>query len=249
MLIQPLLDKLIQLRLPAFRDGLQEQLNNPKYAELAFEERLALLVDQECTHRHARRIQGRIKLANFPLPASLEDLDLSAARGLDRRFVLELAQSTWIANRLNTIVLGPTGSGKTYLISALGLAACRSDYSVRYFRTSRLLYQLAHSHQDGSYPSLLASLAKLDLLILDDWMRDPISTPNAQDLLEVFDDRFGRVSTLVASQVPVADWFARFPDPTVGDGVLDRIVHNAYRLNLEGESQRKIRAVALMPST
>jgi DNA replication protein DnaC len=249
MLIQPLLDKLIQLRLPAFRDGLQEQLNNPKYAELAFEERLALLVDQECTNRHARRIQRRIKLANFPHPASLEDLDLSAARGLDRRFVLELAQSTWIANRLNTIVLGPTGSGKTYLISALGLAACRSDYSVRYFRTSRLLYQLAQSHQDGSYPALLTSLAKLDLLILDDWMRDPISTQHAQNLLEVFDDRFGRVSTLVASQVPVADWFARFPDPTVGDGVLDRIVHNAYRLNLEGDSQRKIRAVALMPST
>jgi len=249
MLIQPLFDKLIQLRLPAFRDGLQEQLNNPKYAELAFEERLALLVDRECTNRHERRIQRRIKLTNFPQPASIEDLDLSAARGLDRRFVLELAQSIWIANRLNTIVLGPTGSGKTFLISALGLAGCRSNYSVRYFRTLRLLYQLAHSHQDGSYPALLASLAKLDLLILDDWMRDPISTQNAQDLLEVFDDRFGRVSSLVASQVPVADWFARFPDPTVGDGVLDRIVHNAYRLNFEGDSQRKIRAAALMPST
>jgi DNA replication protein DnaC len=249
MLIQPLLDKLVQLRLPAFRDGLQEQLNNPKYAELAFEERLALLVDQECTNRHERRIQRRIKLANFPQPGSLEDLDLSAARGLDRRFVLELAQSTWIANHLNTIVLGPTGSGKTFLISALGLAACRSDYSVSYFRTSRLLYQLAHAHQDGSFPALLAGLAKLDLLILDDWMRDPVSTQNAQDLLEVFDDRFGRVSTLVASQVPVSDWFARFPDPTVGDGVLDRIVHNAYRLNLEGDSQRKLRAAALMPST
>jgi DNA replication protein DnaC len=249
MLIQPLLDKLIQLRLPAFREGLQEQLGNPRYAELAFEERLALLVDQECTHRHERRIQRRVKLANFPQPASIEDLDLSAARGLDRRFVLELAQSIWIANHLNTLVLGPTGSGKTFLASALGLAGCRNDYSVRYFRTSRLLYQLGQSHQDGSYPSLLASLARLDLLILDDWMRDPISTTNAQDLLEVLDDRFGRVSTLVASQVPVADWFARFPDPTVGDGVLDRIVHNAYRLNLEGDSQRKIRAAALMPST
>jgi DNA replication protein DnaC len=249
MLIQPLLDKLIQLRLPAFREGLQEQLGNPQYAELAFEERLALLVDQECTRRHERRIQRRVKLANFPQPASIEDLDLSAARGLDRRFVLELAQGTWIANHLNTIALGPTGSGKTFLISALGVAACRCDYSVRYFRTSRLLYHLVHAHQDGTYPSLLASLAKLDLLILDDWMRDPISTQNAQDLLEVFDDRFGRLSTLVASQVPVADWFARFPDPTLGDGVLDRIVHNAYRLNLEGDSQRKIRAVALMPST
>ena len=249
MLIQPLLDKLIQLRLPAFRDGLQEQLNNPKYAELAFEERLALLVDRECTSRHDRRIQRRVKQASFPQPACIEDLDLSASRGLDRRFILELAQCTWIANHLNTLVLGPTGAGKSFLICSLGLSACRNDYSVRYFRTSRLLYQLGQSRQDGSFPALLASLAKLDLLILDDWMRDPISTTQAQDLLEVFDDRFGRVSTLVASQVPVADWFARFPNPTVGDSILDRIVHNAYRLNLTGDSQRKVRSAALMPST
>jgi DNA replication protein DnaC len=249
MLIQPLLDKLVQLRLPAFRNGLQEQLGNPKYAELAFEERLALLVDAECTRRHDRRIQRRIQQANFPLPASIEDLDLAPGRGLDRRFVLELASGNWIANHLNLLVAGPTGSGKTFLISSLGLAACRNDCSVRYYRTSRLLYQLAQSHQDGSYPTLLSSLAKLDLLILDDWLRDPISTVNAQDLLEVMDDRFGRVSTLVASQVPVGDWFVRFPDPTLGDSVLDRIVHNAYRLQLEGDSQRKIRSAALMPST
>jgi DNA replication protein DnaC len=249
MLIQPLLDKLIQLRLPAFRDGFQEQLANPKYADLTFEERLALLVDLECTNRHQRQIQRRIKQAGFPQPASMEALDLSASRGLDRRFVLELAQSIWIASHLNAIVVGPTGAGKTFVISALGLAGCRADYSVRYFRTSRLLFQLAQSHLDGSYPALLTSLAKLDLLILDDWMRDPLTVANAQDLLEVLDDRYGRVSTLVASQVPVADWFARFPDPTVGDSVLDRIVHNAYRLNLSGESLRKTRSVALMSST
>lgn len=249
MLIQPLLDKLVQLRLPAFRNGLLEQLNNPQYTELAFEERLALLVDREFTHRHERRVQRRIQQANFPQPASIEDLDLSASRGLDRRFVLELAQSTWIARHLNTIILGPTGSGKTYLASTLGLSACRNDFTVRYFRTSRLLYQLGLAHQDGSYPSLLASLAKLDLLILDDWMRDPISVSSAQDLLEVLDDRYGRASTLVASQVPVADWFARFPNPTVGDSILDRIIHNAYRLNLLGDSQRKVRAPSLMSST
>lgn len=249
MLIQPLLDKLTQLRLPAFRDGLQEQLNNPQYAGLAFEERLALLVDQEHTNRHQRQIERRIKCAGFPLPACMEDLDLSPSRGLERRFLLEMAQSTWIANHLNAIVTGPTGSGKTYLISALGLSACRSGYSVRYFRTSRLLYQLAQSHSDGSYPGLLASFAKLDLLILDDWMRDPLSTANAQDLLEVLDDRYGRVSTLVASQVPVADWFPQFPDPTVGDSVLDRVVHNSYRLNLSGDSLRKIRSPVLMSTT
>jgi len=249
MLTQPLLDKLIQLHLPSFREGLQEQLRNPQYSELAFEERLALLVDLECTHRHDRRIQRRVRLANFPQTASIEDLDLSATRGLERRFVLELSQCVWIANHLNTLVLGPTGSGKTFLASALGLSACRNDHTVRYFRTSRLLFQLAQSHNDGSYPSLLASLAKLDLLILDDWMRDPLTAAEARDLLEVFDDRFGRVSTLVASQVPVADWFARLPDPTIADSILDRIIHNSYRLNLTGGSQRKIRSPIPIPAT
>jgi len=249
MLTQPLLDKLIQLHLPFFREGLQEQLRNPQYSELAFEERLALLVDLECTHRHDRRIQRRVRLAGFPQSASIEDLDLSATRGLERRFVLELSQCVWIANHLNTLVLGPTGSGKTFLASALGLSACRNDHTVRYFRTSRLLFQLAQSHNDGSYPSLLASLAKLDLLILDDWMRDPLTAAEARDLLEVFDDRFGRVSTLVASQVPVADWFARLPDPTIADSILDRIIHNSYRLNLTGGSQRKTRSPLPQPAT
>jgi DNA replication protein DnaC len=249
MLTQALLDKLIRLRLPAFREGLQEQLRNPQYADLPFEERLALLVDLECTRRHDRRIQRRIRLAGFPLPASIEELNIHPARGLERSFVLELAQCNWIANRLNLLVLGPTGSGKTFVSAALGLAACRCDHTVRYFRTSRLLYQLTHSHQDGSYPDLLASLAKLDLLILDDWMRDPLTAAESRDLLEVFDDRFGRASSLLASQVPVADWFARLPDPTLADSLLDRIVHNAYRLNLKGDSQRKSRAAVSMPST
>ena len=249
MLIQPLLDKLIHLRLPAFRDGLQEQLRNPQYAELSFEERLALLVDLECTRRCDHRIQRLLKLAAFPLTATIEELDLSARRGLDRHFILELAQSVWVAQHLNMIVLGPTGAGKSFLVSALGHAACRANFSVRYFRTSRLLYQLAQSHLDGSYPQLLSSLAKLDLLILDDWMRDPISPTQAQDLLELLDDRFGRVSTLVAAQLPVSDWFARFPNPTVADSILDRLVHNAYRLSLEGDSQRKIRSTLSMPST
>jgi DNA replication protein DnaC len=200
-------------------------------------------------HCHAIKFLAVLQSYWFPYPASIEDLDLSPGRGLDRRFVLELSQCLWTANHLNTLVLSPTGVWKTFLASALGLSACRNNYSDRYFRTSRLLYQLAQSHPNGSYPALLTSLAKLDLLILDDWMRDPITAPNAQDLLEVLDDRFGRVSTIVASQVPVADWYARFPDPTPGDAILDRIVHNAYRLNLEGESQRKTRSALPLSST
>jgi DNA replication protein DnaC len=249
MLIQPLIDKLIQLRLPAFRDGLQEQLNNPKYAQLTFEERLALLVDLEVTRRHDRRIQRLIKLADFPQPASIEDLDLSAARGLERRFVLELTQGNWIDQHLNTLVLGPTGSGKSYLSCSLGLAACRTGHSVRYFRTSRLLFQIAQTHLDGSYPVLLARLAKVDLLILDDWLRDPISASETRDLLEILDDRYGRVSTLVASQLPVSDWFTQFPSPTHADAILDRLIHNAHRLNLIGDSQRRLRSPIAMSST
>jgi DNA replication protein DnaC len=249
MLIQPLLDKLVQLRLPAFREGLQQQLGNPQYAELAFEERLALLVDLECTRRQDRRLHRQVKQAGFPLSATLEDLDLSPSRGLDRRTILELAQGHWIDQHLNLLVAGPTGSGKSFLSCALGLSACRANYSVRYFRTSRLLAQLAQSRLDGSYTSLLQSLMKFNLLILDDWLRDPISSAEARDLLEVVDDRFGRTSLLLASQLPVPDWFSQFPTPTHADAILDRILHNAYRLTLTGESQRKLRSHLTMSST
>ena len=249
MLVQPLLDKLTQLRLPAFREGLQEQLRNAQYSELAFEERLALLVDQECTRRASRRVQRRTEAAAFPFPALIEDLDFSTPRGLDRRIVLELAQGTWIDQHLNVIVDGPTGAGKTFLACALGHAACRNNFTVRYFRTSRLLQQLAQAHQDGSHSTELARLARTDLLIFDDWLRDPLTLPQAQDLLEIMDDRFGRSSTLVATQVPVAEYHARFPDSTLADAILDRLVHNAHRLNLVGKSQRKMRSTGRMPSS
>ena len=246
MLTQPLLDKLTQLRLPAIRSGLEEQLQNPQYAELSFEDRLGLLVDLECTRRADNSLRRRIKTARFTLPATIEDLDLSPARGLERSFILELAQGEWIRRHLNILVLGPTGAGKSYMACALGHAACRQGFSVRYQRTSRLLHEIMLSHADGSYPKLLTKLARVQLLIFDDWLRDPLTPSQARDLLEVLDDRYGQSSTLVATQIPVEDWHAQFPDPTLGDAILDRLVHNAYRLELKGESMRKTRS--LLPS-
>jgi DNA replication protein DnaC len=249
MISQTLLDKLLELRLTAFREGLREQSSNPHYADLSFEERLLLLVELECTQRSGSRIKRRLKLAEFPMSATLEDLDFSPERGLDRRLILELAQCTWVDKALNILILGATGTGKSFLACSLGVAACRLGYSVHYVRTSRFLHSLAQARQDGSYLTFLRSLNKTDVLILDDWMRDPIQLPAAQDLLEVFDDRFGKTATLFASQVPVMDWHVRFPDPTLADAILDRTIHNAYRLSLLGESQRKLRGNRTMPNT
>jgi len=249
MLTQPLLDKLSRLRLGALRVALEEQLQSTQYADLPFEDRLGLLVDRECTQRDNNRLKRRLQTAKLPLPATIEDLNMSASRGLDRRLILHLAQGEWISQHLNILVLGPTGVGKTFLSCALAHSACRYDFTVRYYRTSRLLHQLSLAHADGSYPNLLDTFTRSQLLVFDDWLRDPLTRSQSQDLLEILDDRYGRSSTLVATQVPVADWHARFPDPTIGDAILDRLVHNAYRLELQGESRRKVDSPLPMPTT
>lgn len=239
MLTQPLLEKISQLKMSGFRSALEEQFQNPQYADLSFEERLGLLVDIEITRRANNRRNRRIKSARFPLQATIIDLDLSQKRGIKRSLVLELAQADWVRRQLNVLVLGATGAGKTFLSAALGRAACEAEFTVRYVRTSRLLQSLELARADGSYPQLLRSLARTQLLIFDDWLRDPLSRSQAQDLLEILDDRYGRSSTLVSTQVPVTEWHSRIPDPTLADSILDRLVHNAYRLNLSGDSMRK----------
>jgi DNA replication protein DnaC len=246
---QILNQQLLELHLPALCQALEEQQSNSKYTELAFEERLALLVDHECTQRRENRIRRNIHTAAFSISASIEDLDISATRGLERRSILELGQCNWITARQNMIVLGPTGSGKSFVACAFGTAAARNGFTVRYHRMSRLLHTLTQTREDGSWSPWLRSVAHTNLLILDDWMRDPITLQNAQDLLEILDDRFGHTSTLIASQVPVSEWHRRIPDPTLADAILDRIVHNAHRIELKGESQRKIRAKTNMPTT
>ena len=249
MISQTLMEKLLQLRLPAFRDGLREQISNPQYAQLSFEDRLLLLVDLECNRRLDSRTKRRLKLADFPMQATVEDLDFSPERGLERRLVLELSQCNWVDQALNILVSGATGTGKSFVACSLGTAAIRLGYSVRYFRTARFLLTLTRARQEGSYLNLLRSLSRTDVLILDDWMRDPIPLSAAQDLLEVFDDRFGKSATIIAAQVPVSAWHARFPDPTLADALLDRTVHNAYQLPLLGDSQRKLRAARTLSHT
>jgi len=249
MISQTLMEKLLQLRLPAFRDGLREQISNPQYAELTFEERLLLLVELECNRRWDARTKRYLKLAQFPMQATIEDLDFSPERGLDRRLVLELSQCNWVDKALNILISGATGTGKSFLASSFGVSACKMGYSVRYLHTARFLHALNYARKDDTYLDLLHSFSKTDVLILDDWMRDPISLAAAQDLLEIFDDRFGHSATIIASQVPISDWHVRFPDPTIADAILDRTIHNAYRLSLTGDSQRKVRGFRSMPHT
>ncbi len=239
MLIQPTLDKLREMRLYGMLTALEEQAENTEYNQLSFDERLGFLVDREWTYRQEKRLATRIRQARFRERALMESLDLSETRGLDRRQVLYLSQPEWINNHLNVIIVGPTGTGKTFLACALGDAACRNGFSTHYFQTVRLLRELKAAHIDGSYEKILSKLAKTRLLIFDDWLLDSLDLSQTRDLLEVIDDRFNRGSTIFATQLPVSEWHSRFEDPTLADAMMDRIVHNAYRLTMEGDSQRK----------
>jgi len=243
MLHQPIVDKLSSLKLSGMLDGLREQMESSQYRGLSFEERFGLLLDREWTLRQQRKQKRRIRMARFRETAVIEDLDLSLKRGLDRGQVLHLAEEEWIREKLNVIVTGPTGAGKTYLACALGNAACRNGFSVRYFQISRLLGKLTMAKADGSYPKLLETLAKTQLLVLDDWLRHPLTETQSQDLLEIVDDRYKRASSILVTQIPVADWHERFAAPTLSDAIMDRVVHNAYRLELKGESMRKVKTL------
>ena len=239
MLIEPTLDRLMALGLYGMHAGLQQQLANPQFAELAFEDRLALLLDQEWAARQTVRTTRLVKAAHFHQGATVEAIDFSKSRNLERSLVLQLANADWVGRAQVAVVAGPTGAGKSFLACALGQAACRHGFTVRYERLSRLLFALTLAQADGSYPKVLANLARVQLLILDDWLRDPLSPTQARDLLELLDDRYRRTATLIATQLPLTEWHARFPDPTIADAILDRLVHNAFRLDLKGESMRK----------
>jgi DNA replication protein DnaC len=246
MLANPTLDKLLALKLTGMRDALLEQSQNGEYQALCFEERLGLLVDREIVLRQNRLVTQRLKKAGLRQEACVEDIDFRHPRHLDRSVVLSLASCAWITNRRNCLITGPTGTGKTYLACALAQKCCREGFSARYVRLSRLLGELAMARLDGSYLERLRTLAQLDLLVLDDWGVTPLSDEGRRDLLEILDDRYERKSTLVTSQLPVQSWHESLSDPTLADAILDRLVHNAHRLALSGESMRRMKADPLV---
>lgn len=239
MLHHPTLDKLQALRLHGMYHALLEQMQMSEIATLSFEERLGLLVDRECTEREDRRLTTRLRQAKLRQAACLEDLDYRQPRGLDKALMTTLATCQWIRDRHNVLITGPTGIGKTWIACALGQQACRQGFTALYLRLPRLLQEWPIAKGDGRYVKLMATLAKTDVLILDDWGLATLSDENRRDLLELLEDRYDRRATIVTSQLPVEHWHEALGDPTLADAILDRLVHNAYKMNLRGESMRK----------
>ena len=242
MLIHQTLERLRELRLVGMAQALEEQLRRSDLDSLPFEDRLGLLLERELTERDDRRLARLLQVAKLHMPACVEDLDLKTARGLDRSLVLRLGTAQWIREHDNVLIVGATGTGKSYLACALGHSACRAGLSTRYFRFSRLLGALALARADGSYPKLLERLAKAQLLILDDFGLAGLNDTERADLLEVLDDRYAKRATLVTSQLPFDHWHDVLGDATFADAILDRLINNAYRITLKGPSMRRKKA-------
>lgn len=239
MLNHPTLDKLHELRLTGMARAWREQLQSTEYDTLSFDERFAFLVEREYEERNNRRLKMRLAKARLRLEAAIEDIDYRTSRGLDKRLVLALAGCGWVRENQNCIITGPTGAGKTYLACALGNKACREGFSVHYARAPRLLGELTLARADGRYPKLMKMLAKIDLLILDDWATALLTDENRRDMLEIMEDRYQRKASLVAAQLPFEHWHDAIGDPTLADAILDRLVHNAHKITIKGESMRK----------
>jgi len=219
--------------------ALIEQMALSDIDELSFDERFGLLVDREFTEREDRRLKNRLRQAKLKQQACMEDIDYRHPRGLDKTLLMALQDCQWVKKSLNILLTGPTGVGKTWIACALAHKACQSGYTVLYYRLSRLLESLPLAKGDGSYTKVMTKLAKAQVLVLDDWGLTTLKAEQRRDLLEILEDRHGSRATLVTSQLPIDKWHDMIGDPTLADAILDRLVHNAYKINLKGESMRK----------
>jgi len=242
MLHEQTFEKLYALQLTGMAEALKDQMGRADMDGLAFEERFSMLVDAQHLFRENKRMKRLLENAKLKLTASMEDIDYRSPRGLDKSVMLSLASCDWVRKHRNVIIVGPTGSGKTYLSCALAHRACREGMTAFYLRTPKLYYTLAMARADGSYARVLAKLARTSVLALDDLGMAALTDSERQDLLEVIEDRHGSASTIITSQLPVEHWHEVIGDPTIADALLDRLVHNAHKINLKGESMRKRKA-------
>lgn len=241
MLQKQMLNQLRTLKLSGMAEALEMQWHaHQTYDELSFDERLALLVNQEITSRDNKRLQRLLKAARFKLLATLTDIDYTHPRGLLKTHIATLQTGDWLQKKRNLLITGPTGCGKTFLACAMGNYACHQGMSVRYFRATRLFEMLTMAHGDGSYLKLISQIAKADVLIIDDWGLEQLTLSQRNDLLEIMEDRHATKSTLITSQLPTMKWHTYIGDATLADAILDRLLHNAHKLELKGESMRKV---------
>ena len=243
MLMQSTIKKLAAMKLTGMAEALHRQMQDPEMGQLSFEERLGLLVDQQWTWSENKALTRRLKNARLKHDAAVEDIDYRHSRHLDRSLIRSLSACGWVTQHQNILILGPTGIGKSYLACALAQKAIRDGFTSLYTRAPKLLRDLALARVDGSLAKILDRLARVDVLIVDDWAMAPLADSERRDFLEICDDRYAARSTILTSQIPLAHWHEQIGDPTVADSILDRLVHNAHRIELQGPSIRKNKTV------
>ena len=242
MLNQPTIERLHAMKLNGMAEAFREQLDTPDSSQLSFPERFGLLVDRQWDWKQGRALTRRLQLARSKERGVIEDIDYQHPRGLDRKLLRTLASSDWVRQHHNILFIGPTGIGKTWLACALAHRACRDGFFASHKRMSELFRDLALARADGSIGQLLLKLSRIDVLVLDDFAMAPLKDMERRDFLEICDDRYQRRSTILTSQMPIAHWHEQVGDPSIADSIMDRLVHNSYRIELSGESIRKERA-------